>query len=174
MKKNRQIPCEEFQIIYVDTQPWRKWSTTSTPSCGLRTGTSLQRHSIGAGRGHTGARSNWMAEKPGQYHLSQCKFHIRREVMLTVDILDTMWWNGVLPVVFLPQTDKPSLIMRKTSGKYQLRDNLQIPNQYSSNYSPKTRSEKSEKQTKPRDISGDMTATCHVVSWVGLWTDKGR
>ena len=46
--------------------------------------------------------------------------------MWTIGTLDMMWWKWhFISMVFLPKTYKPLLIMRKTSGKSQLRGNLQ-------------------------------------------------
>ena len=63
MEENRQIsPAEEFQVIYVDTLPWR-WSVTLLHRCGLHTDL-LPETTVRRG-------NNFTVGKAGRHSLSQ-------------------------------------------------------------------------------------------------------
>lgn len=121
-------PKQRDLCRYPATLPSRKENLTLTPKCGLCTVTSFQRAYYKRGR-----KSNFTMEKPNKHHCMQVQGqHHGWYAMGIACTLDIMWWQWQFAsVVFLSGTQNPSLIMRKTQDKPQLRTFCKRSGQYS-------------------------------------------
>ena len=75
-------------------------------------------------------------------------------------------------MVILSQVHKPSLIMRKTSDKSQLRDSLQNTWPGLLKTVKVIKHKETEKLSQPRGAKGDVTTKCNVAFWMGPWNRK--
>lgn len=94
--------AEEFQIIYVDTRPLRRWSVSPTPNVWATLSDFLPKRTVwkGGKSSVTWEWRNWQTRpQPGVQGQ-----HLQWQVMLIIGAPEIVWWEGhFTSVFFLPK-----------------------------------------------------------------------